>query len=134
MRNRQVIEREMFRAREDLEYNIAELRHAVQEKVDVRARARVAAEKGKLMAQDAYQRGRETARDYAIRGRDGAKHLAQQGSEKAHDTYVAARERPVLSTSIIAGLLALGTLAFIGRRRQLERRRREAMHWFWGSC
>lgn len=134
MRNREVIQREMWRAREDLESNIAELRHAVQEKVDVGARARVAVEKGKLMAQDAYQRGKETARDYAIRGRDGAKHLAHQGSDHAQAGYRAARDRPVLSSSIIVGVLALGALAYIGRQRQLERRRREAEHWFWGSC
>lgn len=134
MRDRKVIEREMWRAREDLEYNLAELRHTVQEKVDVGARARVAVEKGKLMAQDAFQRGKDTARDYAIRGRDGARHLAHQGSEQAQATYRAAKDRPVLTSSIIAGVVALGVLTYIGRHRQLERRRREAMHWFWGSC
>ncbi len=134
MRNRQVIEREMYRAREDLEANIAELRHVVQEKVDVRARARVAAEKGKMMAQDAFQRGKETARDYAIRGRDGAVHLARQGSDAAQATYVKAKDRPVLTSSILAGVVALGVLGYLGRRRQLAHRRVLQHHWFWGTC
>lgn len=42
MRDRAEIEREMYEAREDLEHNLSELEHAVREKVDIRARARVA--------------------------------------------------------------------------------------------
>ena len=39
MRDRETIEREMFNAREDLEQSLGELKHVVQEKVDVKARA-----------------------------------------------------------------------------------------------
>jgi hypothetical protein len=54
MRNREVIEREMYRAREDLEQSLAALKHTVQEKIDVKARARVAMERGKQSALDLY--------------------------------------------------------------------------------
>src|SRR5262245_61561444 len=102
MRDRQVIEREMFRAREDLEDRLAELRHVVQEKVDVKARARIALEKGKMRASDATR---------------GARELAKKGSDRAYFTYLKAKDRPVLTASIFGGILAAGALIFIGRRR-----------------
>jgi hypothetical protein len=95
----------MYRAREDLEANIAELKHAVQEKVDVRARARVAVEKGKIMASDAYTRGKE-----------GARHIVQKGEDKAYFTYLKAKDRPVLTASIIGGVIGTGVLAYAGYR------------------
>lgn len=107
MRDREVIEREMYRAREDLEASIAELKHVVQEKVDVKARARVAVEKGKLMAADAYERGK-----------DGAKQLYQRGEDKAYFTYLKAKDRPVLTASIIGGIVAAGVLIYVGHRKQ----------------
>ena len=128
MRNREVIEREMYRAREDLESSIAELKHAVQEKVDVKARAKVAVEKGKLMAADAFERGKQSAKDLAVRGkdgavhlaergRDGAKHLYQRGEDRAYFTYLKAKDRPVLTASIIGGIVAAGVLIYVGRRK-----------------
>ena len=39
MRDRKTIEREMFNAREDLEQSLSELKHVVQGKADVKARA-----------------------------------------------------------------------------------------------
>ncbi|HEY5924251.1 MAG TPA: DUF3618 domain-containing protein [Kofleriaceae bacterium] len=106
MRNREVIEREMFRAREDLESSLAELKHVVQEKVDVKARAQVAFEKGKLMAADAFERGKQSA-----------KHLAKKGEDKAYFTYLKAKDRPVLTASIIGGVVAAGVLFYVGRRK-----------------
>ena len=117
MRNREVIEREMFRAREDLESNLAELKHVVQEKVDVKARAKVALEKGKLMAADAYQRGKDGVRDAAVRGKDGAQRLVQRGEDRAYFTYLKAKDRPVLTASIIGGIVAAGVLIYVGRRK-----------------
>lgn len=117
MRNREVIEREMYRAREDLETNLAELKHVVQEKIDVKARAKVALEKGKLMASDAFERGKESARQYAVRGKDGAKRLAKAGNDKAYFTYLKAKDRPVLTASIIGGIVAAGVLVYVGRRK-----------------
>ncbi|HEX5064423.1 MAG TPA: DUF3618 domain-containing protein [Kofleriaceae bacterium] len=118
MRNREVIEREMYRAREDLEANLSELKHVVQEKVDVKARARVAVEKGKLMAADAFDRSKQTAREYALRGKDGAVRLAKAGNDKVYFTYLRAKDRPVLTSSIIVGVVATGVLTYyVGRRR-----------------
>ena len=127
MRNREVIEREMYKAREDLESSIAELKHVVQEKVDVKARAKVAVEKGKLMAADVLERGKqgaidlahrgkEGAIDLAHRGKEGAQHLVKKGEDKAYFTYLKAKDRPVLTASIIAGVVAAGVLVYVGRR------------------
>jgi hypothetical protein len=118
MRDREVIEREMFRAREDLESNIAELKHVVQEKIDVKARAKVAVEKGKLMAADVLERGKQGARDLAVRGKEGAQNLYLRGEDKAYFTYLKAKDRPVLTASIIGGIVATGVLIYVGRRKE----------------
>ena len=114
MRNREVIEREMYRAREDLETSIAELKHVVQEKVDVKARAKVAVEKGKLMAADVLERGKQSALEFANRGKQGA--IAKRGEDKAYFTYLKAKDRPVLTASVIGGIVAAGVLIYVGRR------------------
>lgn len=118
MRNREVIEREMYRAREDLEASVAELKHVMQEKVDVKARARVAVEKGKLMAADVVERSKNGARDLAVRGKDGAMQLYQRGEDRAYFTYLKAKDRPVLTASIIGGIVAAGVLIYVGHRKQ----------------
>lgn len=110
MRDREVIEREMFRAREDLEQNLAELKHAVTEKVDVKARARVAIEKGKERAQDAFERGKDGAQRLAARGLNGATDLYGRGRETA-------RERPVLVASIVAGVIVAGVVLYTARKK-----------------
>jgi hypothetical protein len=128
MRDREVIEREMSQAREDLEANLAELKHTVREKVDVKARARVAVEKGKLKAQDAFERGKDAIRDYAhrgragakeyaIRGKEGARQLVQRGEDRAYFMYLKAKDRPVLTGLVIGGIVATGVLIAIGIRR-----------------
>jgi hypothetical protein len=128
MRNRQSIEREIYRAREDLEDSLAQLKHVVQEKVDVKARARVAVEKGKLAARDAfetgktkahdaYERGLVGARDLASRGKEGAINLAGRGKDGAIELYGKAKARPVLLGAIIGGIVAVVAVAYIGRRR-----------------
>ena len=106
----------MYRAREDLESNLAELKHVVQEKIDVKARAKVAVEKGKLMAVDALERGKQSVKDAAIRAKDGAQHLAKRGEDRAYFTYLKAKDRPVLTASIIGGIVAAGVLVYVGRR------------------
>ncbi|HEY5945781.1 MAG TPA: hypothetical protein VIV40_09830 [Kofleriaceae bacterium] len=100
-----MIEREMYRAREDLETNLAELKHVVQEKIDIKARAKVAVEKGKLMAADVLERGK-----------DGAQQLYKRGEDRAYFTYLKAKDRPVLTASIIGGVVAAGVLIYVGRR------------------
>jgi hypothetical protein len=131
MRNRESIEREINTAREDLEASLSELRHVVQEKVDVKARARVAVEKGKIMAedlvargkvqaQDLLERGKVGARDLAERGKVGARDLATKGRERGLDLYAAGREtvreRPVLVGGIAAGVIAAGVLIYVARK------------------
>ena len=118
MRNREVIEREMFRAREDLEANLGELKHVIVEKVDVKARAKVALEKGKLMAQDAFERSKQGARDLAVRGKEEARYLYKKSGDRAYFTYLKAKDRPVLTASIIGGVVAAGVLIYVGRRKE----------------
>jgi hypothetical protein len=117
MRDREVIEREMYRAREDLEANLSELKHVVAEKIDVKARARVAVEKGKLMAQDAVERGKEAARDYAVRGKERAQQLVKRGEDRAYFTYLKAKDRPELVAAIAGGIIAAGVLVYVGHRK-----------------
>jgi len=95
MRNREVIEREIYRARDDLEASIAELKHVVAEKVDVKARARVAFAKGKAAARDALEAGKVGA----------------------VDALNAAKERPVLVGAIVGGVIAAVAIIYIGRQK-----------------
>jgi len=90
-----MIEREIYRAREDLEDSLADLKHTVKEKLDVRARARVAVAKGKQAAQQALETGKT----------------------RAVDVYAQAKERPALVGAIAGGVVAVGALVYIGRRR-----------------
>lgn len=117
MRNREVIEREMYRAREDLEASLAELKHVVAEKVDVKARARVAVAKGKIAAQDALERGKVFAQDALERGKAKSHDLAVRGKDGAVDAYYAAKERPVLVGAVVGSVIAVGALAYIGRQK-----------------
>lgn len=117
MRNREEIEKEMYHAREGLEASLTELRHVVAEKVDVKARARVAVAKGKMAAQDAFERGKVVAADVFERGKSMSKDLAAQGKNRAVDAYDAAKERPVLVGGIVAGIVAVGVVAYVGRQK-----------------
>ena len=120
MRNREVIEREMANAREDLEASLAELRHVVQEKVDVKARARVMVEKGKLRAEELLEEYKAKAKFLAHKGKYEAQQLATRGKDGARDLYTKGREtveeRPVLIGSIAAGVIAVGAFIYIARR------------------
>jgi hypothetical protein len=118
MRNREVIEKEMYHAREDLEQSIAELKHVVHEKVDVKARARVAIAKGKIAVEDAVERGKVVAHDALERGKDVSRDLAQRGHDGAVDLYCAAKQRPALVGAVVGGVLLVGALAYIGRVKQ----------------
>jgi hypothetical protein len=117
MRNREVIEREMYRAREDLESNLAELKHVVVNKVDVKARARVAVERGKIKAVEALERGEEKARELYARGKAGAADLRKRGEDKAYFTYLKAKDRPVMTGAILGGIVAAGVLVYVGHKK-----------------
>lgn len=122
MRNREVIEREMSNAREDLESSLSELRHVVQEKVDVKARARVAVEKGKQRANELAVNGLAKAKFLAAKGKYEAQQLATRGKDGARAAYTKGREtveeRPVLIGSIAVGVIALGAFIYIARKNE----------------
>lgn len=111
MRNRQVIEREMNDAREDLESSLSELRHVVHDKLDVKARARVAVEKGKQRANDIAVNGLAKAKFFAAKGKDGARAAYTKSRETVE-------ERPVLIGSIALGVIALGAFIYIARKKE----------------
>lgn len=117
MRDREVIEKEIYRAREDLEQNLAELRHVVVEKANIPARARVAVAKGKIAAQDVIEHGKERAVDLMARGKVAASDALDRGRIHATNAIEAAKERPVLTGAIIGGVVVAGALVYIGRQR-----------------
>jgi hypothetical protein len=117
MRNREVIEREMYSAREDLESSLAELKHVVQEKIDVKARARVAVAKGKQKAHEAFETGKEKAQIAFVRGKEVSRDLAGRGRDGAADLYAKAKDRPELVGAIVGGVVAVSAVIYIGRRR-----------------
>ena len=128
MRDREVIQKEIYRAREDLEESLAELKHVVTEKVDIPARARVAVAKGKIAAQDALDRGKDKAVDLIARGKVAAgdaydrgriatTNAIERGKDGAVNAVEAVKERPVLAGAIIGGVVAAGALIYIGRQR-----------------
>jgi hypothetical protein len=122
MRNREVIEREINDARQDLESSLSELRHVVQEKVDVNARARVAVEKGKQRAEELAVNGLAKAKFLAQKGKHEAQQLAIRGKDGARAVYVKSREtveeRPVLIGSIVVGVIAVGAFIYIARKKE----------------
>lgn len=110
MRDPETIEREIREARDDLEQNLGELRHAVQEKIDVKARARVLAQKGKQQARELYARGKQQAHHVADVGKARARDLYGRGRQTAQD-------RPEIVIGAAAGVIVLATLIYIGRKR-----------------
>ncbi len=94
MRDRQEIEREMFRAREDLEQNLDQLKHTVREKVDIPARARAAVDAKK-----------QQVKDFAIRAGNGVKRGARASIDFTKD-------RPVLVGGVFLGVV-LGLIAAV---------------------
>ncbi len=127
MRNREHIEQEIHAARQDLESSLAELKHVVEEKIDVKARARVAVAKGKMAAHDALDRGADAAALALVRGKNAAvdafdrgktatRDFAIKGKNKAVDVFEGAKERPLLVGAIAGGIIAVGVLAYVGRQ------------------
>jgi hypothetical protein len=125
MRDRREIEREMYRAREDLEAKLGELKHVVEEKVDVRARASHA-------VHERVDAVKDRARTIANRAVDGGKHAYYRGRDGAVDLYYKGRygagraydrsrdvvkERPVLVAAVLGGVLlaTVGAILLIRR-------------------
>ena len=126
MRDRRDIEREMYRARQDLEDSLGQLKHVVEEKVDVKARAKHAVEERvdmvKDRARDLANRAVDTTKHAYYRGRDGAVDLYWKGRYGAGRAYDKSRdvvkERPILVGAILGGVLlaTVGAIFLIRRR------------------
>ena len=96
------IKTEIDEAQQDLEQNLGELKDAILEKVDVKARVEKAIDEKKDQAMDYVVRAREVAMDFYAQGR----------------AFV--RDQPLLAAGIVGGivLLAAGSIAL--RRRVVE--------------
>jgi hypothetical protein len=122
MRDRQEIEREMFNARQDLEQSLSELKHVVQGKVDVKARARHAFDERIDRVKDAANRVLDRSRDAALRAKNRSREMYERTRDGAvvyyHRAKDGAREHKLMLGLILGGvtLLAVGTAIFIRRR------------------
>lgn len=121
MRDRREIEREMYRAREDLEASLGELKHVVQEKVDVKARAQHAIDERVDMVKDKARELADRGKHVMYRGRDGAVAMYYKSRYKAGRAYDTSRdyvkENPLLVSAVLGGvLLATFGAIFLIRR------------------
>lgn len=127
MRDRQQIEREMYNAREDLEDSLSELKHVVQGKIDVKARAKHALDERVDHVKDVARRGLDRGRDVAVRAKDRGREVMMRTRDGAvvyyHRAKEGAREHKLMLGLIVGGitLLAIGAALFIRHRRR-ERR------------
>jgi hypothetical protein len=112
MRDRRDIEREMFTAREDLEQSVNELKHAIVEKVNVKARATHAVDERVDRVKDAARHSLERGRELMYRTRDGAVIYYHRARDSA-------RQHKLLLGLILGGvtLLTVGTVLLIRHRR-----------------
>ena len=112
MRDRRDIEREMFTAREDLEQSVNELKHAIAEKVNVKARATHAVDERVDRVKDAARHGLERGRELMYLTRDGAVIYYHRARDSA-------RQHKLLLGLILGGvtLLTVGTVLLVRHRR-----------------
>lgn len=121
MRDRRDIEREMYRARTDLEASLGELKHVVQEKVDIKARAQHALDERVDMVKDKARDIADRGKHALYRGRDGAVAMYYKSRYKAGRAYDTTREyvreNPVLVSAVIGGvlLMTIGAIFLIRR-------------------
>ena len=101
VRDEYEIKTEIDEAQVDLEQNLGELKDAILEKVDVKARVEHVIEEGK-----------EKAMDYVVRAREIAMDLYAQGR-----TLV--REKPLLVAGVLGGVVLIAGAA-IGIRHRLR--------------
>lgn len=124
MRDRKTIEREMFNAREDLEQSLSELKHVVQGKADVKARAQHAIDERVDRAKQFARRGIDRGRNTALRAKDRSREMFENARDGAvvyfHKAKDGAREHKLMLGLIVGGatLLAIGAAIFIRRRNQ----------------
>jgi ElaB/YqjD/DUF883 family membrane-anchored ribosome-binding protein len=96
------IKTEIDEAQQDLEQNLGELKDAILEKVDVKARVEKVIDEKK-----------DQAMDYAVRAREIALDLYAQGR-----AFV--RDQPMVAIGIIGGVVLLAGAAFAVRRKVVE--------------
>jgi hypothetical protein len=112
----------MFNAREDLEQSLSELKHVVQGKLDVKARARHAFDERVDRVKDAANRVIDKSRDAALRARDRSREMMSRTRDGAvvyyHRARDGARAHKLMLGLILGGatLLAVGTALFIRHR------------------
>jgi ElaB/YqjD/DUF883 family membrane-anchored ribosome-binding protein len=117
MRDKREIEREMYRAREDLEASLGELKHVVQEKVDIKARAQHALD-------ERVEKAKNQARAYYYKGRYNAGLAYDKSREAVGAAYGKSRDavmaRPYTSAAILGGVLlaTVGAIYLIHRHNQ----------------
>ncbi|MBV8762557.1 MAG: hypothetical protein JO257_35055 [Deltaproteobacteria bacterium] len=112
----------MYRARNDLEASLGELKHVVQEKIDVKARARHAIDERFDMVKDKAQDLADRGKHALYRGRDGAVAMYYKGRYKAGRAYDASHdyvvENPLLVGAVVGGVLLAAVGAFFLLRRR----------------
>ncbi|MBA3452846.1 MAG: hypothetical protein H0T42_07135 [Deltaproteobacteria bacterium] len=96
------IKTEIDEAQQDLEQGLGELKDAILEKVDVKARVERVIDEKKDQAMDYVVRAREIAMDLYARGR----------------AFV--RDEPLLAVGIVGGVVLLAGAAFAVRRKVVE--------------
>jgi hypothetical protein len=122
MRDRKTIEREMFNAREDLEQSLSELKHVVQGKADVKARAHHAFDERVDRAKQFARRGMDRSRNTALRAKDRSREMFEHARDGAvvyyHRAKDGAREHKLMLALILGGatLFAIGTAIYVRRR------------------
>ncbi len=118
MRDRHEIAHEMAEKREDLQEAFSELRHIVEEKLDVKARVReVVHAKGEQLEQAAIHKAAELHQLVTATTHQARVNLAQ-AEEVLKSTYhravAAAKANPAIAVGI--GVAVVGAAVLIGRR------------------
>jgi hypothetical protein len=111
MRDRKAIEREMFSARQDLEQSVNELKHAISEKMQIRARAHHAVQERVDRVKHVARRGIDRGREVMFKTRDGAVVYYHRGKDRA-------REHKLLLGLVLGGVALLGVAAVLLARRR----------------
>lgn len=102
VRDRYEIKTEIDEAQQDLEQNLGELKEAILEKVDLKARV-----------EHAIDAGKDKAMDYAVRAREVAIDLYAQGRR-----FV--RENPMVVVGVLGGIALIAGAAVVIRHRLAE--------------
>ena len=121
MRNRDTIEREIVTARHDLELSLGELKHIVQDKLDVRAAAHRAIQPKRDELRVALIHANEVVARALSKGAVELVAIANRGKSAlvtAYDrTSSGVRRRPYLFAGVLAGVMLAASVLFYLRHR-----------------